>query len=67
MYKHIMLSAVVILVCTYLSSAQPVKGDININAGIGAVFYYSSGSTISIPPIGASLDYNTEDRFSLGG
>ncbi len=48
-------------------NAQPSQGDININAGIGAGFYYTSGSSVSIPPIGASLDYNIDDRFSIGG
>ncbi len=67
-----MIKTITAVLCFLLSysavlHAQPVKGDININAGIGAGFYYTSGSSVSIPPIGASLDYNVDDRFSIGG
>lgn len=53
-------------VLSITSFAQPKKGDINLNVGIGAGISYSIGS-LSMPPIGASIDYNLDERISIGG
>lgn len=51
---------------SFSAFAQPKKGDLDLSPAIGAGFTYSVGS-ISMPPVGASLDYNLDEKVSVGG
>lgn len=67
--KRMFLSASLLFsfaIFTQSAFAQPKKGDLNLSLGIGAGFTYSTGS-LSLPPIGASLDYSVDERLSVGG
>ncbi|MFN4008025.1 MAG: outer membrane beta-barrel protein [Chitinophagaceae bacterium] len=66
--KHV--KTLLIAVATLIASnamAQPEAGDININAGVGAGLSFATSGKISLPPVGLSVDYNLNERISIGG
>lgn len=58
---------IVFVISSFSTMAQKtLQGDMNLNAGFGAGFSVGVGK-LSLPPLGASLDYSLSNNLSVGG